>query len=740
MMMFPLLRIVAAILLVLAGSLHAAGPTHVPFPFDWNKVDGSIIDLSRFLDAPAGAKGRLTVEGGHFVNGEGKRVRIWGVNLAIQVCFPKPEVAKTLAADLARWGVNAVRLHHLDTNWGLTLFDAKKDDTQHFHAENLDRLDHLIAELKKHGIYSTITLNVMRVYKAGDEVRDWEILGVGKAANYFNRRLIELQKKYTRDLLSHVNPYTGKSYAEEPALSCLELVNENSFIEAWKHGRLKHGVTKAVDSTWQPITESYADELDDLYYDWLLKHASPEQRAEVTKATGISFESKPTDIEKIRLSPDDFSKASPLRFQTDAAFCAWVEKSYFEEMKQLIRQELHCDALLTLSNDHDHMNAGYSHLQSNDLGDWIDGHTYWQHPHIGKTTSIKNTAMVNSPLESVSNVLARSAIKGKPYTIGEVNHAFPHRYACEGIPLLAAYASFQDWDGLYWFDWEHGRDYDPQKGVSKVGWFDISIDPMKLAQMATCALIWHRGDVAPAKQTHLRSYTSEQARETLRSSTDHRPFYDAAFDLKTPLLHGVRLSFDKESKTSKAPGKEAAPRISDIPREALTTDTGEICWSHAAELRGMVKIDTPYTCGLIGHVQHHWYQPEATTRHLAADVKTEHGCVLLTSLDHEPLATSSRLLLTATCRSANTGQTWQDDLQTLASWGTGPMTIAPYTGNIHIKALKKVKSLKATPLTAEGCRAGEPVEVWKNGDHWELWLGKVPTTWWELQVERVTKK
>lgn len=58
--------------------------------------------------------------------------------------------------------------------------------------------------------------------------------------------------------------------------------------------------------------------------------------------------------------------------------------------------------------------------------------------------------MVNDPLHSTVVELSRSAVGGKPYIVSEVKHPFPAEFAAEGIPILAAYAAFQDWDGIFW--------------------------------------------------------------------------------------------------------------------------------------------------------------------------------------------------------------------------------------------------------------------------------------------------
>ena len=110
--------------------------------------------------------------------------------------------------------------------------------------------------------------------------------------------------------------------------------------------------------------------------------------------------------------------------------------------------------------------------------------------------------MVNDPLDSTVVQFARSPVAGRPFTISETNHPFPHRFACEGFSILTAYALFQDWDGLLWFDWGPGRIY-PAKGVVQV--FGFGSDPVKYANAALCGLWFHRGDVRPARETVVAS-------------------------------------------------------------------------------------------------------------------------------------------------------------------------------------------------------------------------------------------
>jgi hypothetical protein len=73
--------------------------------------------MSGYLDAPAGKSGFIRVEGKHLVRPDGSRFRIWGVNVGALRAFPPKEQAAAIADDMARCGINAVRLHSIDSRW-----------------------------------------------------------------------------------------------------------------------------------------------------------------------------------------------------------------------------------------------------------------------------------------------------------------------------------------------------------------------------------------------------------------------------------------------------------------------------------------------------------------------------------------------------------------------------------------------------------------------------------------------
>src|SRR5690348_14119620 len=107
---------IAAVALIVAVGAAAELPKpaaeFVDFPTQWTAEAPGVVDASFLLPKPAGATGMVAVRDGHFFTGD-KRLRLWGVNFAFGANFPTHEQADGVARRLARFGINAVRLHHM---------------------------------------------------------------------------------------------------------------------------------------------------------------------------------------------------------------------------------------------------------------------------------------------------------------------------------------------------------------------------------------------------------------------------------------------------------------------------------------------------------------------------------------------------------------------------------------------------------------------------------------------------
>jgi len=351
--------------------------------------------------------------------------------------------------------------------------------------------------------------------------------------------------------------------------------------------------------------------------------------------------------------------------------------------------------------------------------DIVDGHSYWQHP--GSPPPV-NTPMVNDPLHSTVVRLSRTAVAGKPYTVSEFNHPFPNDWAAEGIPIAAAYGAFQDWDAIMVYTFEPKRDPAWKSYVGDP--FDVSLDPVRMTQMATGALAFLRGDVRPAQRTVTRSYARDQAFESRRLARTETPYFTPGFPLALPLTHGVRIASLDDRPTERYPTPDTT---------TIVSDTRELVWRRLNGAKGMVTQETDRTQALIGFVSAH----RPAVRNLVADVRNEFASIVLSAMDGRPIATSSRLLLTAGSRVSNTGLQWNAERTRVAQQGGPPSRIEPVMGTVTLRALSgRVRAVSAAALDGAGKPLGAPIAARRTAGGWELPIGAPATTWYLVRVDR----
>jgi hypothetical protein len=117
--------------------------------------------------------------------------------------------------EFVRLGLDCMRLHC----WDRQISDREGNLVQNRH---LDLLDRLVAECRSHGVYVVLT-----------PIAWWNAPEPGGFSDLFSMQEMTtrpdawvLQQTYLAQFLRHVNPYTGLSFAEDPAVVAIELINE----------------------------------------------------------------------------------------------------------------------------------------------------------------------------------------------------------------------------------------------------------------------------------------------------------------------------------------------------------------------------------------------------------------------------------------------------------------------------------------------------------------------------------
>jgi len=263
----------------LASAQDAEAGFSFTIPHD-GLVEGSAPALLARPEAPAGAEGFVQVVGDRLaLSDTGRPIRFWGTNLCFAGNFPPRDVADRMAARLASLGINCVRFHHMDAATfprGIWQGDGWGDfPHEQFSPEALDRLDYLVAQLKRNGVYANLNLHVSRRYGARDgfpAVGEGEsVPNFGKGVDVFYPRAVEEQKRYARMLLRHVNRYTGVAYAEEPAVAMVEINNEDGLLHQWAGGGLDNlppGYLQELARQWNAWLDGRYGSTDALRAAW----------------------------------------------------------------------------------------------------------------------------------------------------------------------------------------------------------------------------------------------------------------------------------------------------------------------------------------------------------------------------------------------------------------------------------------------------------------------------------------
>lgn len=259
---FGLALPVLALLLLLASSRSVQAQDEPPIvlrdPFAWSlevtEPYRGVADLRHTLHAPAGKHGFIRAQGDRFILPDGTPVRFYGVNVCgISMFAPRDEMI--LFADrLASMGFNVVRLHFVDraAPAGILaarerLVDQPNGDPWRIDPTQLDRLFFFIALLKERGIYVTHSLFGYANFMPPDYARrdnrlqrehfpiiveNWE-QSFTNPYRIFYPPSVDGFKRYIRQLMTTVNPYTGLSLAQEPAILFTEIGNEQGLTRGY---------------------------------------------------------------------------------------------------------------------------------------------------------------------------------------------------------------------------------------------------------------------------------------------------------------------------------------------------------------------------------------------------------------------------------------------------------------------------------------------------------------------------
>ncbi|MCM1026978.1 MAG: hypothetical protein NC432_11115 [Roseburia sp.] len=482
-----------------------------------------VLNYSHLLDAPAGKHGFVQVKDGHFYFEDGTRARFLGFNVAARSNTPDHETADKLAERFASMGVNVIRLHAADTPIGTEpgswssceeapLLDYKSGSSRKFNPEGLDRFDYFAAKLKEKGIYLHIDLIVARDFVEGDGL-DYpgKMDSCTKCFPMFNERLIELQKEYAKELLCHVNPYTGLALIDDPAVITIQINNEESAIKGTEDRKDMENMIP------------YRLEVQRKFNHFLLmKYDNRENLKKAWTNEGVCALGEDEDPAEntVRIAEGSFMQpvndplgqwdapCGPARYADYMEFGIGVNRRFYRMMKNFLH-DLGAKVPIVTSN----LLGGAADVYGHSDGDLMENNSYFNHPILPCTD---NTYMVVGPTEYVSvnpltlqrgigamattipSLASVAVIDGKPFMLSEWNEYGEHPFHSTAFVHTVAYACLNDWDGLILYNHHTSEKWDDQPADEILNVFDVYNDPAVICQWGFMATVLLKGLIAPS--------------------------------------------------------------------------------------------------------------------------------------------------------------------------------------------------------------------------------------------------
>ncbi len=686
-------------------------------------IEGSALDLSgrkRFSPEKDGAmqidrNGAIT-----FRTQEGKPVRLIGFNAFPSLYRMKGASRKEIHRTIDRCLEQAKRMgyDYFRTNFLLDRdpFQGAAADFE-FNPEYLDRLDYLVAACRRYGLYiygTTASYQLgrkawNRPFQQRAELRTETLFGVPARRAEWKTLIVEL--------LTHVNPYTGIAYKDDPAFLCFEFYNEQeislqsllrapesfpaetlAFINA-KFVRFlekKYGTAKELSKRWGMTVRNF-----------------PEVKFHSGKFTGNRA----------------FTGDWQLFCMENAAECL----DFFNG----VMREIGCDRYISQYNFLP--SIGFSRVRA-EKTHLVSMNTYFRHPSkmMSRGSVVRQESSLTGSGSEYFKKAATCRIAGMPLFVTEYNHCYWNRYEYEGGIFFPAYSALQSFAGIT----VHQSPVMEENRPLRLENFRVATSPTKRANEFLAMSLFRRGDVQSSPHRVELLFpaefledgnagagavnTSQAALAFLTGITLRFPELPAKAENGPELsflpeqsatIHSGAWSSSVESSVSgslvdsvaklRTAGILPKNNPTDADAQCFVSDTGELSLDTRAR---RLKVITPKTEAVI-------LKPDDTN--IALRRLTVHsvdtGCAAaVTSLDDLPLAESRHMMFVLNTNSVSEGLVLSGDRSTLIEPGKNAPPLME-TARIRVSLRCDGKSWKLYPLSLSGERR-KPLPVTQQTD------------------------
>jgi hypothetical protein len=691
-------------------------------PYDMHR-DDALLDLRSLNETKAGQSGFVKRDGGHFILGDGEKVRFWGVNASSGIAGLERGSIVQLAKLLAKRGVNIVRYHS-------PLFDSS--DPMQVNPKTLDNLFFLIKAMKDEGIYTTLSFYFPLWFdiKPHYNIPGYDTINNNKpfALLYFDERMQEIYKSWAAQLLTTANPYTGKPLADEPAIALIEILNEDSYF-FWTF--TKNNVP-AVH--WQNLESLFGDwlrqkygSLEGAYTAWNNKREAADNLEEGRMAL---YEAWTMTGDGVKNS----NAAKVKRIGDQVQFLTENQRGFYAMITDFFRTDLGAKSMITTSNWHvtDPFTLGALERYTYMVGDAIDRHGYAGGAHQSNDGSHAYSVRVGHTFANKGGVVSPNSlplqfiqIEDYPHLISEIGWTNPDLYRADYSFLASAYGSLQGVDAFFAF------------ALGGTGWdtsmkkFALS-SPVVLGNFPAYALMYRRGDVKTAgpvirqildlNQLYAMKGSGDLAEQSLDDFrlVDVPPGGVASGEVKNidPLsfyVGQVLRTFEGNPADSV---EMNLTKFIDKEKKEIQSLTGELFWNYGD---GLATINTPKSQGAAGFLAQ---AGPVQLANIAIDCGNEYATLIATSLDAKSLPDSGNVLVQAMTVERPYGFKASNGKEgTIENMGSYPIGVEKIQAEFTITSNRKSKP-QVIALDENGYPRNQaiPVQVSGNGQTYTFTL------------------